>query len=278
MSVKDYIKMDQGNSYEESALTGEARSGGSSTATTAANNKEEDNSSSSLFEDAGTSTNEQPSGKTGFVLDGKIKAMIAGLVAIVLIGGGLVFYFTQKSKEQEEQLPEWAIETEPEFSYTADQKATLRSYGYTADDIEEAIAFQTPFEDLVQSAENSIQAKLDSEIGPYLDSASDEFKWLRGMTWVGGEEVPTSVFSEESAPEFRYGTYNCDYEKVPAYGTQLFIKLDILDMGITAFMDVTPERYATLDDSGNIVVIVEYNKYPDGTVIITDLGEKDVYS
>lgn len=159
------------------------------------------------------------------------------------------------------------------FSYSIEELAALRTNGYTADEVEYYKSLEIPAESLVYDAQIKRQELYEEEIAPYMDAASDEYKELAADTWVGQEEFKLQT----DIGDYRYYTevWNVDYKKLPARGNQLFIKLTVED-GSAVFMNVTPEQYLRLNDSGNIVVTVKYTKMGNGGRVVTDVWEKDI--
>ena len=162
----------------------------------------------------------------------------------------------------------------PEWKYTESEVAALREVGYTGTEIEDFQYAEIEPKILIEDAEAKAEAWTKKHIAPYFDMASDEWKSLLNTTWYGLPEV------EEWDKEGNYSNYsytlNADYEKVPAYGYQLFIKVFLNDAGEYAFLQTTPQRYLELDDSGNIVVEITYTKSEDGKKFITNIKETRV--
>ena len=63
-----------------------------------------------------------------------------------------------------------------------------------------------------------------------------------------------------------------DYEKLPPKGYQLFIKV-YLNADSVFFMDISPERWVNMEETGNIVVNIQYTLTGDGKRIITGATE-----
>ena len=204
----------------------------------------------------------------------KLVGIGAGVILTVILIGCSAYFLTK------DKGPAWMQEVEeegiPVFEYSMEEREMLRLNGFTGDDIERyEVEERDPYV-LAEEAENARKAKYDAEIKPYLDGASEEFKTLKSLTWIGTGAMSSSVLNENSNYEERYGTYNCDYQKIPAYGSQLFLKLDLVDFNTDVFMSVTPKRYLSLNDTGNIVVVIEYNKYDDGSILVTGIKEKNI--
>lgn len=204
-----------------------------------------------------------------------------GIRKLLLLGGGLtavllitiVIWLVPKSKETEkEELPAWMDEnyTVSTFCYTAEEIADLRLNGYTGKEIEDYELMEVSAASLIEKAKANRQALYDSEVAPYLDSASKEFLELYENTWVGQPEL--NFDPDPMRYSYYSKTINVDYEKLPTRGHQLYLKLK-LESGENLFMSVTPEQYLSYRDSGNIVVTIYYTKTGNGTVVVTKIEE-----
>lgn len=162
----------------------------------------------------------------------------------------------------------------PEFKYTADELANLRRVGYTADEIESFQAQQLEPQPLITQAEMDKEAWAQQFVAPYFDTASEEWHSVIDTTWYGLNKVESYDTDYTMYQNISY-TLNADYDKVPAYGHQLFIKIHLNETSY-AFMTVTPQRYAELAQSGNIVVVITYTKTGDGQSFITSMVESRV--
>lgn len=164
------------------------------------------------------------------------------------------------------------------FSYTMEERELLRNNGYTGMDIERYEVEERNPADLVSEAEAKRKEINDVELKPYLDGASEEFNTLKKFTWLGTGVMSPQVFTTDNTVyEQYYGIYNCDYTKVPAYGVQLFLRVELAEFNNQMiFMSVVPERYNELTESGNLVIDLRFNKYPDGSILVTDVKEKDI--
>lgn len=214
------------------------------------------------------------------LMDNKKKLIIAGSVIggiVFLVCFGLGFHYITKDRGTA-----WMQEIEegelPTFEYSAEERAILRENGYTGDDIERFEVEERDYRSLVKEAEEARKLKYETEILPYLDGASPQYKELERLTWLGTGDMSSVILtSSEGQYEQRYGSYNCDYVKLPAKGSQLFIKLTLMDFNNKEiFMTVTPERYNELQDTGNIVVTIEYYRYSDGSILVHSVYEKDI--
>lgn len=147
--------------------------------------------------------------------------------------------------------------------YSDDDVTMLRALGYTGDEIELAMSNGLDIEALKEDAEKVRDEEAKKALARMSDSASDEFK----------EIVNNSIFCQPykefqqfdaNASTFHNSTgsyiVNADYQKVPTYGYQLYIKCKIAN-GTYAFMDVEPSRWETLPEEGNIVLQIDYIIY-----------------
>lgn len=212
--------------------------------------------------------------------DGKNKKLlilglgIAGIVILIIVAVTLASVFAKnKAKRDAERAEDLLIDEDEyveEFKYTDEEKSALRAAGFTGDDIELNEFDEIPAQTLLEKAHAEREALYEKEILPYFDAASDEFKELYEDTWIGQGELEYDTDVDNYS--YMNTTINVDYEKLPARGRQLFIKLH-LKSGISCFMYIAPDRYMELEDSGNIVVKVEYVKTGKGEMIITNLTE-----
>lgn len=207
-------------------------------------------------------------------------ALISTIVVLVgavglYFGNMLYGYITQ------DRGTDWMQEVEGEgtesFKYDLTERELLRNNGYNADDIERYEVEERDPYILVEEAKEARRLINEAEVKPYLDGASDEYKSLASMTWLGGSPISEEVLKgNEFDFEVTYGTFNCDYDKVPPRGSQLFLRLYLEEYKQYVFMSVNSKRYVELKDSGNIVINMDYNIYPDGSIIITNVEEKDI--
>ena len=158
----------------------------------------------------------------------------------------------------------------PVFSYTAEEKASLRAWGYTGDEIEAAQLAETPAQDLInesKKAQEEARAALSNPESP-------EYLALLNQTWLG--ELPLADPITDASVEYSNitVTLNADYEKVPAHGSNLFLKVELED-GTHHWMECYPARWVTLADKGNIVVTYDQITYGD-RVYIVNMREKEV--
>lgn len=179
---------------------------------------------------------------------------IVGVVVIIVLFIVVSGLFKKKPAEEDyshldEMLTPDAEET---FMYTAQELQDLRDAGYTGNEIEDYQFAEIDAEYLIEEAAASRKAQYESEIVPYFEAASDEFKSLLRRTWVGMDEFE---IPEGDSDTWTYivGKFNVDYEKIGARGLQCFIKIYLEDES-EGFMTLPPDRYTAIADSGNMIV------------------------
>lgn len=223
-------------------------------------------------------------GSSGNTSKQKNPVVIVGIVAAVVIlfvlcgvGAMKIMPMMSSNDENEEETEEYIAD---QFEYMITEIEELRENGYTGDEIESAEAEMIPSYMLIEEAQEKRKALYESEAAIYQDAASPEFKELENMTWVGGEEFTFDV-SQVDTWQRKGSTLNLDYKKVPLHGYQCFIRIEMRkanpETGREAgycYMFISPERYAELDDEGNINVQINYYFIEETkTSIITDIKE-----
>ena len=274
MSLRDNIKfMKQTADYQEEASSDEVKDLNDEMSGKP-KPKEDDPFSSKPEDDGEESSVDKPEIP-------KVK-IILGTVGFLVLCIVLFIVFKGMNKDKGADFLQ-EMEEEPPFSYSQEERELLRLNGFTADDIERYEIEERDANSLVEEAYAARQEQYNNEILPYLDGASEQFKSLQALTWVGTGQMKNTILNnladEETGDmpyQLMYGNYNCDYVKIPAYGQQLFLKLTVKELNATCFMTVTSERYSSLDDNGNIVVSIDFNQYTDGSVLITDISEVDI--
>ena len=162
---------------------------------------------------------------------------------------------------------------------SSDDVELLRKMGYTGDEIELAQSTGVDTDTLVEAAEKLHDEAAKEALERMSDSASEEFQYIVNNSIFCLPEITFDEFDDSQEQSRLYtGEYvvNADYEKVPTYGNQLWIKVKIAN-NTYAFYLVTPERWATLPEAGNIVMRVQYTMYGTNNVnmYITGLQEVD---
>ncbi len=199
-------------------------------------------------------------------------AVVAIALVLLVIAVIISCVINNKKAKEEQRRAEELLQEELEevFEYTNAQVEALRNAGYTGKEIETFEYEEQDFDSLIKSAEAARKQIMEKEILPYFDNASEEFKELYANTWIGQKELKYDT-SEEGYTRHST-TINVDYEKLPARGHQLFIKY-YLKNGDACFMYITPKRYAELNDSGNIVLRIEYIQTADKKQIVVSAEE-----
>lgn len=162
---------------------------------------------------------------------------------------------------------------EESFVYSDTEKRQLRAWGYTGDDIENAQMNKTPALDLINDAK-AAQEEARLQLS---NPESPEYRALLNNTWLGQSPISLPQYEEgvtEGAVSYGRVTLNADYEKVPAHGHNLFLKV-YLDDGSYAFMECPVIRYMQLAEKGNIVVAYATSTV-NGVTIISGMTEIDV--
>lgn len=140
---------------------------------------------------------------------------------------------------------------------------TLRKLGYTGDEIELAMSMGVSVQELIDKAQELRDQEAADAIVRMSDSASDEFKYIVNNSIFCLPEITYDKFdiSVDSSRNYT-GSYvvNADYWKVPTYGYQLMLKCKIANDTYCYYI-VTPERWATLPEEGNIVLNISYTMY-----------------
>lgn len=279
-NIPDELEMDdvmeQGEEFEDEILLGD----------------EEDEELSSTR--SGNTSNEEKNRK------GRMAVMITLIVVILLVVALVAVMIGSRVKEKKEEEAIAAAEPQytevefrgemvtveidketgepimPEFKYTETEKMQLREVGYTGDDIEQMESEQIEPAPVIEEQIDIQEQWAETFIAPYFDNASDEYKKMISNTWYGLPEV--EPYDDDVYNWSRVMmTRNCDYEKLPMHGHQLFLKVYLNDDNSSwAFTTVTPERYKTLLDSGNIVMDIWYTTTSDGKTFITQMSERTV--
>ena len=99
---------------------------------------------------------------------------------------------------------------------------------------------------------------------PTYDIASDAYKDVIGQTWMSLPKRNDIVEWTEDMLAYEHQVkQNLDYEKVEPYGNQLFLKvyLDANTHDSWFFLNITPNEWNLLDDTGNVVVDYVYQTH-----------------
>lgn len=192
--------------------------------------------------------------------------IIAGICLVLVIAYVVISHRSPKvdvgettTGEVDDSGFEWITPQQQVFSYTADQKERLRTAGYTGSEIEGFELTQSDVDQLVKQAEDMRAVWAQEVVAPLFDTASDEYKATINNTWYSLPQR-TDMYDFSQIASYYSQTKNLDYEKVPVYGEQLFIKIFLDDDAHEeyVFVCVTPDQWLLLHDAGNVVVSYEY--------------------
>ncbi len=155
----------------------------------------------------------------------------------------------------------------------------LRKWGYTADEIELAQSMGISVDTLVERAK---EAQYEAQLEVMKEASketSEQFQTMLNYSIFCLPEVEFDSFDSSVEQSRNYsGSYvvNADYEKVPTFGNQLYIKCKIANATYTYFC-VKPDRWETLPEEGNIVLRINYTMYGTNRVnmYITSIEEVD---
>ena len=193
------------------------------------------------------------------------------LIVVIVLSKSMKDKKQQELEEHADELlePDTAMEEEL-FQYTDDEVEALREAGYTGYEIDDFEFNEVDAQSLINEAAEKRKAMYEQELVPYLDSASEEFKDLKNKTWLclDNFEIP----SDTESWQYEQENYNVDYEKIGSRGLQCFIKFYLEDGGV-GFTTVTPERYVTLADKGNMVLNIKYCIMSNGNKVIVSAEE-----
>lgn len=167
----------------------------------------------------------------------------------------------------------WSIE-----SLDENQQSILRKYGYNADEIELAYRWGYDINSLVEAAKALQDEAAKEALERMSDTAGEEYKHLLEMTYLGQPEVTVDdqrgLPAEQLVSHQVVETINADYVKCESRGSQLYLKCKIGD-DTYFWHTVTPQRWVTLPQSGNIVLKLTIEYYGDDAFIV-DAVENDV--
>lgn len=200
--------------------------------------------------------------------------LFVGLYSSGLLGGGSAVSTEDQAPSDLNSELEW-IEPEPfKFTYTPDEVTELRAAGYTGDEIEAAQINEVPCIDLIEMAKEQQRVWYEENVAPLYDVNSDQFNEYVSNTWLALDER-TDMSNWNSIASFYVERKNLDYEKIPVYGKQMFLKI-YLDDNMHEdyfFLNIDPEQWNKLGDSGNVIVeytyvtnLVQDPNYPDNFI------------
>lgn len=211
-----------------------------------------------------------------FAVIGGVLLLIIVLTVVLLLGSGTQ---TATSTEEPTRYESPTIIKDKQKGYTEDQIESLRAAGYTGDEIE---TYERNGDDVEQLL-NFAQEKKDEEIRQryeYLieNIPNKELKAIIENTYYVNPQAKIPPMEKDENGEYvdpvpELIQENADYWKVPLHGHQAQVKLKLKSKEIV-FVQIPISRYATLRESGNMVI--RYNKltFPNTKqVIIQDIQE-----
>lgn len=229
---------------------------------------------------------DEETGEKKFHFTIKTVAIVAAVVVFVVVIGIFISAGINRNKDKMEnpgvedpfvQPTTGTIDDDfwgddPVFSYSEEELSQLRAWGYTASEIEEFQSNEESASAKIAQAKQERQAALDSLNNPN----SPEYQALINQTWIGEPDMTLPAADTDYLSEVTWAvkTENLDYDKVPARGTNLFLKV-YLENDRVHFMQVPFERYISLPDSGNIVVSYQEVLW-NNTVVVQDMTEVEV--
>lgn len=207
------------------------------------------------------------------------KIVIAAIVVLGLIVVGLIFFLGRSNKEEEEvveepvvgevMLPEPVEEVVIEESifattYDMEQVQNLLAAGATQEQVNEWQANGVEYNYVYFTMLDRYYGWQLSNTLPTYDIASDAYKDVIGQTWMSLPKRNDIIEWTEDMLAYEHQVkQNLDYEKVEPYGNQLFLKvyLDANTHDSWFFLNITPNEWNLLDDTGNVVVDYVYQTH-----------------
>lgn len=207
------------------------------------------------------------------------KIVIAAIIVLGLIVVGLIFFLGRSNKEEEEvveepvvgevMLPEPVEEVVVEESifattYDMEQVQNLLAAGATQEQVNEWQTNGVEYNYVYFTMLDRYYGWQLSNTLPTYDIASDAYKDVIGQTWMSLPKRNDIVEWTEDMLAYEHQVkQNLDYEKVEPYGNQLFLKvyLDANTHDSWFFLNITPNEWNLLDDTGNVVVDYVYQTH-----------------
>lgn len=155
----------------------------------------------------------------------------------------------------------------------------LRKLGYTGDEISLAKEAGVDLQLLKDHAQELRDEEAKESLVRMSDHASEEFQMIANNSIFCMNEIqfPVESYDQLTISEEHAYVVNADYWKVPTYGLQLYIKCKIAN-GTYVFYNVTPTRWVSLPEEGNIVLKITYRLYGNDAAIncyVTNIEEVD---
>jgi heme/copper-type cytochrome/quinol oxidase subunit 2 len=208
------------------------------------------------------------------------KIIIAIIVVLVLVVVGLFIFAGAGKKEEEvviEEPPvEEAVMLEPVVEEVVIEE-TIFSTTYDMEQVQNLLAAGATPDQVSEWQKNGVDynyvyfTMMDRYYGwqltntlPTYDVASDAYKDVIGQTWMSlPKRTDIIEWTEDMLAYEHQVRQNLDYEKVEPYGNQLFLKvyLDASTHDSWFFLNITPNEWNLLDDTGNVVVDYVYQTH-----------------
>ncbi len=187
--------------------------------------------------------------------------------------------FVEEQPVITEPVQEAAPDVQPSLDNLGDgEYALLRKYGYSADEIELALKWGYSVQDMIEASMALQDEAAKEALQRMSDTAGSEYKTLMNYTYLGQPEITVDdqrgLDADTLVSEVVTETINADYIKCPTKGVQLFLKCRIGD-NTYFWYAVTPQRWVTLPDSGNIVLDLTVAYYGDDVFIIDAVEAND---
>ena len=195
-----------------------------------------------------------------------------GIIGALLIA--LLIYYTHYDVVEENEtttieeaivFEEFEVAAEEEttaFTYSKDEVAMLREFGFTASEIEEAQSQERPAIEVAEEA-NIAQIKKLLETHKYLlrssyDSTDTAYTYLLANTYLG---LPAQVVDTNNKEvDYITATRTVDYYKMPLTGYQPTVKVRIMPEDRVIYLNVDVDTYTRLNETGNLSITFDYVK------------------
>jgi len=206
-------------------------------------------------------------------------AGIAGGIIFVII---LLFIFSINAKKVDEEETVVPVATddlfveEYKFTYTEEERALLRSYGFTGDQIESFEFMEEDIAAIINKEKENREAVFTDEYKAFLrtsnESTDEKYTYFLANTYLGLK--PQKFNEKDTVYEYLTITENADYYKMQLQGYQPTLKVRLKN-NMVLYFQVSPERYFSLPASGNIVLKFDYVKYKGCKFIINVIEVKE---
>lgn len=197
--------------------------------------------------------------------DSKKKLIIIIAVVILIIILFVAIAFVIKGKLPKEEAIEYSTEEEtieiPVFEYTSDEYSRLRTAGFTASEIEDfEIQEIVDIDSLINEADEKRKKKFLETYKAFIREANEspdsQYTYLMANTYLG--LPPQEINLESTAEDYYSETRNVDYWKMPLQGYQPLVKVRIMPEDVVLYVNIKPENYVHLRESGNMVISYDF--------------------